>query len=198
MLPATLITSYAFMLPVSTPPNAIAYSYGHLKMMDMVSVWNSLQSSQVLIKRENVLNRNWVFNCLLVSFTLSKSFRGTLKARAQVLFNLWGVLSVLINTRFFWHWQVKAGSFLNIIGFVIAIASVEIFGPLALNTQEQCPEWLTSDFCNGMRDNSTMVPTVATSVLDNATQLAQCIANCNTTCYDKFTWNNMYHHWMIS
>lgn len=38
MLPATVITSYAFMLPVSTPPNAIAYSYGHLTMGDMVSL----------------------------------------------------------------------------------------------------------------------------------------------------------------
>jgi len=38
MLPATVITSYAFMLPVSTPPNAIAYSYGHLTMSDMVSL----------------------------------------------------------------------------------------------------------------------------------------------------------------
>uniref|UniRef100_H2YIN4 Citrate transporter-like domain-containing protein n=1 Tax=Ciona savignyi TaxID=51511 RepID=H2YIN4_CIOSA len=37
MLPATVITSYAFMLPVSTPPNAIAYSYGYLSMSDMVS-----------------------------------------------------------------------------------------------------------------------------------------------------------------
>uniref|UniRef100_F7AHM9 Solute carrier family 13 member 5 n=1 Tax=Ciona intestinalis TaxID=7719 RepID=F7AHM9_CIOIN len=36
MLPSTIITSYAFMLPVSTPPNAIAYSYGYLTMMDMI------------------------------------------------------------------------------------------------------------------------------------------------------------------
>uniref|UniRef100_H2YIN5 Citrate transporter-like domain-containing protein n=1 Tax=Ciona savignyi TaxID=51511 RepID=H2YIN5_CIOSA len=36
MLPATVITSYAFMLPVSTPPNAIAYSYGYLSMSDMI------------------------------------------------------------------------------------------------------------------------------------------------------------------
>merc|ERR550519_896797 len=42
MLPATLITSYAFMLPVSTPPNAIAYSYGHLKMLDMVKAGSVL------------------------------------------------------------------------------------------------------------------------------------------------------------
>jgi len=27
----------AFMLPISTPPNAIAFSYGHMKVLDMVS-----------------------------------------------------------------------------------------------------------------------------------------------------------------
>ncbi|XP_074049908.1 solute carrier family 13 member 1 [Macrotis lagotis] len=36
LLPCTLCTSFAFLLPVSNPPNAIAYSYGHLKVIDMV------------------------------------------------------------------------------------------------------------------------------------------------------------------
>jgi sodium-dependent dicarboxylate transporter 2/3/5 len=36
--PANQASNFAFMLPVATGPNAIVYSFGHLKVIDMVSV----------------------------------------------------------------------------------------------------------------------------------------------------------------
>ena len=43
MFPAAITSSFAFMLPVATPPNAIIFSYGYIKVIDMVSVGLQLQ-----------------------------------------------------------------------------------------------------------------------------------------------------------
>ncbi|XP_019605639.2 solute carrier family 13 member 1 isoform X2 [Rhinolophus sinicus] len=36
LIPSTLCTSFAFLLPVANPSNAVVFSYGHLSVMDMV------------------------------------------------------------------------------------------------------------------------------------------------------------------
>jgi sodium-dependent dicarboxylate transporter 2/3/5 len=36
MIPATISNCLAFMMPVGTPPNAIIYGTGHVRMRDMV------------------------------------------------------------------------------------------------------------------------------------------------------------------
>ncbi|XP_060932952.1 solute carrier family 13 member 1 [Limanda limanda] len=36
LIPTTLCTSFSFLLPVSNPPNAVVFTYGHINIMDMV------------------------------------------------------------------------------------------------------------------------------------------------------------------
>ncbi|XP_057677533.1 solute carrier family 13 member 2-like [Corythoichthys intestinalis] len=49
MLPCTFAASLAFMLPVAQPPNAITFSYGNLKVMDMVKAGFMLNIIGILI-----------------------------------------------------------------------------------------------------------------------------------------------------
>ncbi len=48
-IPVTLAASCAFMFPVSTPPNAIVFASGHIKMKDMMRAGALLNTASILI-----------------------------------------------------------------------------------------------------------------------------------------------------
>lgn len=49
VVPVTLAASCAFMMPISTPPNAIVYSSGHIKMNDMIKAGSILNIISIII-----------------------------------------------------------------------------------------------------------------------------------------------------
>ncbi|XP_068187387.1 solute carrier family 13 member 2-like [Antennarius striatus] len=59
MLPCTIAASLAFMLPVATPPNAIAFSFANLKVMDMVKTGFILNIIGILTT--NVCINTWAY-----------------------------------------------------------------------------------------------------------------------------------------
>lgn len=62
VIPATLASSCAFMMPISTPPNAIVFASGHIKMREMMKagIWLNIVAAILLVAATNLLVR-WIF-----------------------------------------------------------------------------------------------------------------------------------------
>ena len=62
MIPATLASSFAFMMPVATPPNAIIFGTNRLRIMDMVKVGFFINLLGVIVLTIGVLVLGFVLD----------------------------------------------------------------------------------------------------------------------------------------
>ncbi len=49
MIPATFSASFAFMMPIATPPNAIVFASGRVRIIDMVQVGFALNLVGIVV-----------------------------------------------------------------------------------------------------------------------------------------------------
>ncbi len=55
MVPIALATSYGFMMPVGTPPNAIIFASGYISIKDMVKVGLPLDLIGIIVTTSSIL-----------------------------------------------------------------------------------------------------------------------------------------------
>ena len=61
-IPVTMAASCAFMMPISTPPNAIVFSSGHIRMNDMIRIgfWLNL-ASIIILSLAGITIIKWIY-----------------------------------------------------------------------------------------------------------------------------------------
>lgn len=91
MIPATIACSFAFMLPVATPPNAIAFGCGYIKVWDMIRAGAMLNLIAIIILIVNIHTVGvWVFDVMnkpgWVAYSETDSSHDVFNATTEAMF----------------------------------------------------------------------------------------------------------------
>ena len=106
--PANQASNFAFMLPVATGPNAIVYSFGHLKVIDMV--------------RSHIIH-------------LSQGhWHGKITHYTLIFIKKWH----FFQTEYFilWLFQAKAGFVMKVLSLIVITVAVNTWGHLCFDMKD--------------------------------------------------------------